>query len=293
MRVRGRVLRTGRRATHPIVVLRRLRAGMLAMVALTALLYVVVADRSGDQADAAARTDIAIDQLRDAQEYADEANRALTAAIRTEAENLIGPGADFANLTAQVSTLLTSAAEGNADRSQGRHFQFVQGQLSTCVQLANRMVSEGPSCMRAKRAVVAEETEEDGEAEAPFTGGLIQSLSDLETLQRTAVTEQREARWLNPFLLWPLLTFPVAVMLALVCAACHVIARHFRQYPSPALGVALLLTASVTVTTCLLCGHGGADGGVMAIMLPLLVAAGALAYLAFRPRIAEYRFPRS
>ncbi len=147
--------------------------------------------------------------------------------------------------------------------------------------------------MRAAHAVVAEETERDGRAEVPFTGGLIQSLRDLETIQRTAVAEQREARWLNPFLLWPLLTVPVAVMLAMVCAACHVVVRHFRQYPSPALGLALLLTASVAVTTCLLCGDGGADGGVMAIMLPLLVAAGALVYLAFRPRIAEYRFPRS
>ncbi|MFH0519680.1 hypothetical protein ACHBTE_21240 [Streptomyces sp. M41] len=293
MKVGTRAFWTGLRATHPIVVLRWLRAGLLAIVALTALLYVVVANRTGDQADAARRTDIAVRQLEAARASAGEANKALADAIGTRAENLIGPGADFANRIAQVGTLLTSAAEGNADAEQGlRQFQFVEGQLNTCVQLANRMVSEGPSCMSAKHAVVAAEKEQDGTAEVPFTGGLIQSLQDLETIQGAAVAQQRGAHWLNPALLWPLLIVPVAVMLLLVCATCRVVARHFRQYPSPALGLAWLLTASVAVTTCLLCRSGDADEWVMAIMLPLLVAAGALTYLAFRPRIAEYRFPR-
>ncbi|WP_158751448.1 hypothetical protein [Streptomyces bicolor] len=296
MRVRWRAFWTGLRASHPIVVLRWLRAGLLGMVALTALLYVVVANRAGDQADAVGRTDEAIEDIVAAQRYADRAKDALNAAIDANAENLIGPGSDFANRTTQVSTLLTSAAEGNADKDDGlRDFQFVQGQLSTCMQLANRVVSEGPKCMSAAHAVVtdkASKTGKDRKVRVQFTGGLIQSLHDLEVNEAKALAQQREARWLNPHLLWPLLTVPAAVMLLLVCASGYVVARHFRQYPSPALVLALALTASVAITTCLRCRDGGADGGVMAIMLPLLAVAGALTYLGFQPRLAEYRFPR-
>ncbi|MCL8017578.1 hypothetical protein [Streptomyces sp. AS02] len=292
--MRWRTFRTRLRASHPIVVLRWLRAGILGMVVLTALLYVVVANRAGDQAEAVRRTDGAIRQIVKAQGYAGTAKNALDLAIRTDAEELTGPGADFTNATAQVSALLTSAAEGNADRNEGRrHFQFVQGQLTTCAQLAGRVVSEGPKCVWAEHAQVADRTEEDGTAEVPFTGGLIQSLHDLEAIETAARDRQREARWLNPLLLWPLLTVPVTVMLLLVCATGYVVARHFRQYPSPALGLALLLTASVALTTCLRCRDGDADEWVMAIMLPLLVAAGALTYVGFKHRLAEYRFPHS
>lgn len=266
---------------------------MVGMVALTALLYVVVANRAGDQAEAVDRTKEAIADIVAARGYAEDALVALNDAIGADAGNLIGPGSDFANKTAQVSTLLTSAAEGNANNDEGlRDFQFVQGQLSTCAQLANRVVSEGPKCMSATHAVVADGTARDGRAKVQFTGGLIQSLQDLRVNETRALARQSEARWLNPYLLWPLLTVPTAVMLLLVCATGSVVARHFRQYPSPALGLALLLTASVAITTCLWCRRGDADGGVMAVMLPLLAAAGAFTYLGFHARLAEYRFPR-
>ncbi|WP_345015972.1 hypothetical protein [Streptomyces shaanxiensis] len=276
------------------MVLRWLRAGMLGMVALTALLYVVVANRAGDQAEAVRRTHESIEDIVAAQEHADKAMNALGVAIRADAETLIGPGSDFTNRTTQVSTLLTSAAEGNANKDEGlRDFQFVQGQLTTCVQLANRVASAGQKCMSAPHALVPDKKTKDprDKNKVDFTGGLIQSLNDLAVNERTALEQQGRTHWLNPHVLWPLLTVPVAVMLLLVCGTGYVVAHHFRQYPSPALGLALLLTASVAVTTCLRCRDGGADEWVMAIMLPLLVAAGALTYLGFKHRLAEYRFP--
>lgn len=294
-------LRTRWHAPHPIVVLRWLRAGVLGMVALTALLYLVVADRAGEQVATAQRTAKAVDQIDAAYVEADNASDALEKAARTRAVGLIGAGAEFANATARVGTLLTSATEGNGAGEQGlHHIQFVQGQLITVRQAGEDV--DGVRGMTGVREALDDKPEHDGRAEVRFTGGLIESLEDLKEIETTALDRQLRSRWLNPKLLWPLFIGPVAVMLLLVCATGHVVARHFRQYPHPALGLALLATASVAVTTCLLCRVGrselgdpllAGEGWVMAIALPLLLAAGALAYLAYRPRIAEYRFPRS
>ncbi len=276
---------------------------MLGMVALTALLYLVVADRAGDQVAAAQRAREAIDKIDTAHAEAEKAKDALDEAAGTHAVDLIGAGAGFSIATTRVGTLLTSATEGNAAGEQGlHHIQFVRGQLDTCVQLA----SDGTRGVASARAALDDDPEKDGGKEVRFTGGLIESLEDLRELETAALDQQLRSRWLNPALLWPLLIAPAAVTLLLVCATCSVVARHFRRYPHPALGLALLATASVAVTTCLLCQVGRSElgpgrdgpllpgeGWVMGIALPLLLAAGALAYLAYRPRITEYRFPRS
>lgn len=289
-RLKGLSRRT-RRAPHPIVVLRWLRAGVLGMVAVTALLYLVVADRAGEQMASADRTREAIRHLGEAREAAVDATTELRkAADATIGEvDLIGTGTGFAIATTRVSTHLTSATEGNAAGEQGlHHIQFVQGQLTTSLQLAN-----GPQGARAALPSLEGGPEKDAEGkDVRFTGGLIESLEDLREIETLALDEQLRSRWLAPYLLWPLLIGPVVVMLLLAGTTGFVVARHFRQYPSPALGLALLATASVALIACgdpLLPGRGW----VMAIALPLLLAAGALAYLAYRPRIAEYRFPHS
>ncbi|SDN75235.1 hypothetical protein SAMN04487981_106400 [Streptomyces sp. cf386] len=275
---------------HPIVVLRWLRAGVLGMVAVTALLYLVVADRAGEQMAAADRTREAIRDLGEARESAVAAKDELEKAdAATDEVDLIGTGTSFANATTRVSTLLTSATEGNAAGEQGlHHIQFVQGQLTTSVQLAN-----GPQGPRTALPSLEDGPEKDDRGrDVRFTGGLIESLEDLREIEVLALDEQLRSRWLDPYLLWPVLIGPVVVMLLLAGTTGFVVARHFRQYPSPALGLALLATASVALIACgdpLLPGRGW----VMAIALPLLLAAGALAYLAYRPRIAEYRFPHS
>jgi hypothetical protein len=271
------------------------------MVVLTALLYLVVANRAGEQVASAQRTARAVDEIDAAHLAAEDAREALEKASRTRAVGLIGAGAEFANATARVGNLLTSAIAGNAAGEQGvHHIQFVQGQLTT-VQQASKD-ADGVRGIAAAREALQDKPERDGADEVRFTGGLIESLKDLKEIESAALDRQLRSRWLNPELLWPLFIGPVAVMLLLVCASGYVVARHFRRYPHPALGLALLATGSVAVTTCLLCRVDRfevgdpllpGEGWVMGIALPLLLTAGVLAYLAYRPRIAEYRFPRS
>ncbi|MFJ6837099.1 hypothetical protein [Streptomyces sp. NPDC091209] len=276
------------RVPHPIVVLRWLRAGVLGIVAVTALLYLVVANRAGAQVAAAHRTTTAIQHIGAAYTETGEANASLLAVSRTEAVNLIGTGADFANATARVSSHLTSATQGNAAGEQGLgHIQFVQGQLATCVQMANTAVIDGAPALARARDALDSAPEYDGKDPVPFTGGLRQSLRDLQELEVRARHDQLRSGWRSPDLLWPLFMAPVAVMLLLVCTTGYIVAHHFRRYPGPALVVALLATASIGVAMCT------TDPLPAVIALPVLAGAGALAYLAYRPRLAEYRFPHS
>ncbi|MHB9859352.1 hypothetical protein [Streptomyces sp. YIM S03343] len=284
----GRVVTGGRlRSPHPIVVLRWLRAGVLGMVAVTAVLYVVMANGAEEQTAAADRTDTALQHIKNAIGQARDADTALKAVSRTGAIDLIGTSGEFANATARVSSHLTSATEGNAAGERGlSHIQFVQGQLATCVQMANTAVLDGKPGLERAGDALDHAREYDGKDPVPFTGGLKQSLGDLEVLEATASNHQRRSGWRDPDLLWPLFMGPLAVMLLLVCWTGHIIAHLFRRYPGPALVAAPLATASISIAMCAI------DPPRKAIALPVLAAAGALAYLAYRPRLAEYRFPR-
>ncbi|MET7652952.1 MULTISPECIES: hypothetical protein [unclassified Streptomyces] len=279
-----------RGVSHPIVVLRRLRAGVLAMVAVTTLLYLVVANRAGDQLAASERTLEAIDHIRQAQGQAVKAKAALDDVSEIDepgAISLTGTGADFANATARVSSHLTSATEGNGAGEEGlSHIQFVQGQLATSVRMANTAVLDGAPAVK-KVGDALDDPKCGADAPAPFTCGLKQSLKDLEELENEAAKGERTSGWCDRALLWPLFMGPPAVMLLLVGATGRIVVQRFRRYPSPALVLALLATASISVLMCV------SPALTMAIALPVLAASGALAYLAYRPRLAEYRFPRS
>ncbi|WP_406840655.1 hypothetical protein ACICHK_38835 [Streptomyces sp. AHU1] len=276
------------RAPHPVVVLRWLRASVLGTVALTALLYLVVANRGGEEIAAARRTTTAIQHIGAAYDEAGKANDALRAVSLSKAIDLTGTSNDFAAATARVTSHLTSAAEGNAAGRQGlSHIEFVQGQLTMCVQMANTAVLDGVPGVTRARDALDDAPEYDGRAPVPFTGGLRQSLRDLQELEVQARHDRLRSGWRDPALLRPLFLGPVAVMLLLVCATGYIVVHHFRRLPGPALVVALLATASIGVTMCT------TDPLAPAVALPVLAAAGALAYLAYRPRLAEYRFPRS
>lgn len=278
------------RVPHPVVMLRWFRAGVLGMVTVTALLYLVVENRAGEQIAAAHRTETALQHIKEASAQARAADAALKAVLRTGAIDLTGTGDEFANATARVSSHLTSAAEGNAAGQRGlSHIEFVQGQLATCVQAADRAVLDGrPGLDTALDALDHKPEYDGGHGTHPvaFTGGLRQSLTDLRKLEDAAHRHQLHSGWRDPGLLWPLFTGPVAIMLLLVCATGRLVVHRFRRYPSPALAVALLADASISVIMCTTTPPNAA------IALPLLAAAGALAYLAYRPRLAEYRFPR-
>ncbi|MET9479032.1 hypothetical protein [Streptomyces sp. NPDC006638] len=303
--------RTRLRATHPTTLLRWLRAGVLATVAATALLYLVVSTKAEEQLSAARNTDEAISDIRTAHGAAENAAEALTAAFDTGQVSLIGTGTEFANQTASVYTNVTSAAEGNAAGERGlTQFQFVLGQLTTCLQLADAAVRDYPRTgakgMEAAHAALTDRPQVDPDTTPgaiPGTGGLTASLDDLTATQQEALTRQLDSAWLDPAHVYPLLVGPSAVMLLLVLATGHVVARHFRRYVGPGLPIALLATASVGAATAVR-GTRDAQQGLertplaghpltMTLALALLAAAAVLAYLAYRPRLAEYRFPRS
>jgi hypothetical protein len=280
---------------------------VLGTVAVMAGVYLVVSLQAGAQIAAAKHTHDAVREIGAARVQAEEADEALEKAAATGEVDLIGTGSSFANATARVSILVTSAAEGNAAGTRGlNHIQFVQGQLTTAVQRANVAVRDyahgDQAGMDAARDALTDERETYHEHEVPFTGGLIASLDDLRAMEQEALDHQLESRWLNPASTWALLIAPVAVMLVLVCATGYVVVRHFRRYPGPHLLLALPATAAVGITTGVLCRIDARrlpgqpltnHPGVIATALTLLAAAGVLAYLAYRPRLAEYRFPRS
>ncbi|MFD6027992.1 hypothetical protein [Streptomyces griseoluteus] len=272
---------------HTVVLLRWLRAGLLTMVAVTALLYLVVANGAEEQIAAADRTTTAIRHIGEAYDEAGAADTALKAVSRTGAIDLIGTSGDFANATARVSSHLTSATEGNAAGEQGlSHIQFVQGQLTTCVQSANTAVLDGRPGLDRARDALDDEPEYDGGDPVPFTGGLKQSLMDLKALEADARDRQGNSGWRDPALLRTLFLGPLAVMLLLAGVTGRLIVHRFRRHPGPALLLAPLVTASISVPMCTM------NPPSVAIALPALAAAGALGYLAYRPRLAEYRFPR-
>ncbi|WP_446038335.1 hypothetical protein [Streptomyces sp. SID1121] len=299
------------RATHPTTLLRWLRAGVLATVVATALLYLVVSAKAEEQLSAARNTDEAINDIVTAHGAAENAAKALTDAFKTGQVSLIGTGTEFANQTASVYTNVTSAAEGNAAGERGlTQFQFVLGQLTTCLQLADAAVRDYPRTgqkgVEAAHAALTARPQVDAEAARkaiPGTGGLTASLDDLKATQLEALARQRDSAWLDPAAVYPLLVGPAAVMLLLVLATGHVVARHFRRYVGPGLPLALLATASAGAATAVrsardaqqdleaqpLAGHPV----TMTLALALLATAAVLAYLAYRPRLAEYRFPRS
>ncbi|WP_328557787.1 MULTISPECIES: hypothetical protein [unclassified Streptomyces] len=277
-----------RRVPHPIVVLRWLRTGVLGMVAVMALLCLVVANRAGEEIAAAHRTTTAIQHIGAAYDEAGKADDALRAVSRTGAIDLTGTGDDFADAAARVTSHLTSATEGNAAGERGlSHLQFVQGQLAMCVRMANPAVLDGEPALAMARAALDDAPEYDGRDPVPFTGGLRQSLRDLQELEVQARHDQLRSGWRDPRLLWPLFMGPAAVVLLLIGTTGHMVARHFRRYPGPALIGVPPATASIGVAMCT------TDPLTPAIALPVLATAGVLAYLAYRPRLAEYRFPHS
>ncbi|MEE4545084.1 hypothetical protein V2S66_24340 [Streptomyces sp. V4-01] len=296
------------RATHPVRVLRWLRTGVLVLVAATALLYLTVSVQAGQELRAARRTEQAVADVNLAVTAAGNANAALIDAFAGGNVALIGTGTEFANATAEVYNHVTTAAAGNAAGRRGlAEIQFVQGQLTNCVQLAE--ISAGDFARdRGDREVAAaydalnalQEVDPDTGASIPDTGGLISSLRDLANLETAARDAQLRSHWLDPAWSWSLLTGPAALMLLLVLATGWVLARHFRRHVDPLLLGALLATAAVGAAVAVLGGvdvhrqAGDPRAGhplTMTLALCLLAAAGVCAYLAYRPRLAEYRFP--
>lgn len=280
------------RSAHAVHVLRWLRNGVLLSVAAATLLYLWVAIQAGSDIAAARRTIQAIAEIKNAGSAVTDAGNALNKAFSYNDVTLLGTGPDFVNRITQVNKLLTLAAEGNAAGAEGTaEIQYVQNQLASYLQLSETAVQDyalgGPL----------------GKAELQYAlgaeGGVQSAITDLTTAEQTALGAQRRAWTLDPGTFWWALLGPVTGMLLLIAATANLVARHFRRHVSPSLWGALLITAAVMVTAGL---FNSADArslsadpwagypASMAVALVLLLAAAVLAQLAYRARLAEYRF---
>jgi hypothetical protein len=284
-----------RPAIHPIDVLRWLRNGILLCVVATATMYLWVAIQAGGDIGAAQRTQQAITDLGAASSAVNAAGSALDSAFSREDPTLVGTGSDFANDITQVNKELTLAAESSAaSTAAASDIQYVENQFTSYLQLSETAVSDyeqGPALGRAGQGYASGAETAVQSAIATLTGD-----------ERTALRAQRAAWALHPATFWWALLGPVIGFLLLVAATARVLARHFRRHVSPYLWGALLIVAATTVTVGFL-NAGDAQSlapapkaghpVTMTIALLALLAAAALAQLAYHPRLAQYRFRSS
>jgi hypothetical protein len=277
------------RSAHPVHVLRWLRNGVLLCVAAAALLYLWVAIQAGNDIAAAQRTQQAIADIGKASSAAMDAETMLDYAFSSEDVKLIGTGSEFVNQIALVAKYLTLAAEDNAAGTEGTgEIQFVQDQLVTYLELSENAVSD------YDRGAVL------GQAGQVYASGgegdVLSAIDGLRKAEQTALDAQRAAWALDPGTFWWALLGPVIGMLLLVAATANVLARYFRRHVSRWLWGSLLITAATMVTAGFF--SPAADPwarhrATMAAAMLLLLAAAVLAQLAYRPRLAEYRFQPS
>lgn len=280
------------RSAHPVYVLRWLRNGVLLSVAAAALLYLWVALQAGSDIVAAQRTHQAITEIDNAGGDVLLAGSALNTVFSYNGVKLLGTGPDFLNGITQVNKLLTDAAEGNAADAEGTAgIQYVQNQLASYVQLAEKAVQDSELGGPLGQAEQQYATSAEADVQSAITV--------LTTAEQKALNKQRHAWTLDPGTFWWALLGPVIAMLLLVAATAYLVARHFRRHISVSLWGSLLITAAAMVTAGL---FNSADARslsadpwaghpvTMTLALLLLLAAAALAQLAYRPRLAEYRF---
>lgn len=290
------------RTAHPVRVLRWLRNGVLLAISATMLLWLVVATSAHHEIGDARRTQQAIADITDAQAAAQNASNSLKTIFATGGVSLTGTGNDFSNYTAQVTRDITEVAVGNAAGETGQaQIQFVLGQLETCIQLAE--TDARPYIASADDATACL-TDPDQVIGKPITGtgGLTSALADLKQAEATALAAQRDSLWLSPLIYWWLLLLPSAVMLVLGVASGGILARHFRRRLGPLLPVAAVLTLAAAILVGAfseLDSHSlpadplASEPIVVLLVVPTLLVAMALAHSAYRPRLAEYRFPHS
>jgi hypothetical protein len=283
------------RAAHPVRVLRWLRNGMLLAVAAAALLYVWVAIQAGHDISAARRTSQGIYYIGRAGAAAQAAGTALSHTSATEDVTLTGTGGDYVNQVTQVEKYLALVAEDNAAGTEGTsQIQFIQGQLGTYLTMSETAIRDyraGGSLGQAGERYASDANDE-----------LVSVIGDLGTIEDSALSAQRGAWPLDPATFWWVLLAPVIVVLLLAAATAHVLARDFRRHAGPRLWGSLLTTVATMITVGFLNWNderdlvanrwAGHPVTVTAALLLLLIAA-VLAHLAYRPRLAEYRFKPS
>lgn len=283
------------RTAHPVAVLGWLRNGVLVCVLAAALAYVWVATQAGNDISTASRTPQAIKDIGDAAKAAKSADAALVNVFKSEDVSLTGLGAGFIADISEVSKNLVLAAEGNAAGKKGTSdIQFAQNQLQEYQKLSLDAVNDYGSVTGGPVLGMAA-----GGYASSVNNDLVKALSDLSRTEMTGFAAQRGAWPLDPGTFWWLLLAPVIVMILAIMATAQVLAGHFRRHVSWWLWASLLVTAATVV---IVGGFNASDAAelaadpwaghpaTMTIALAMFSLAAACAYLAYRPRLAEYRF---
>jgi hypothetical protein len=291
---RYRLLRT----THPVSVLRWLRNGVLLCVLAAALLYLWVATAAGSDIGTANQTRQAIMDIKSADRAAMSADTALDTALTTEDVTLTGAGSLYVNDIDEVSKYLTLAAEGNAAGQEGTSgIQYVQDDLQIYLSLSENAVTDYAVPVGRRRLARAAE-----KYASSSNGDLTSVLKNLEVTEQAAFGGQCGAWPLDPVVFWWVLLGPVIGQVLLTMATAHVLARHFRRHLSRWLWGSLLMATATVVTVGFFNWnderHLSADPwaghpATMVSALLLFLLAAVLAHLAYRPRLAEYRFESS
>lgn len=283
------------RASHHVNVLQWLRNSMLLCTLAAALLYLWVATQASHDIAAANRTEQAVADIDLARSAAGSANDALRTAFANEDVTLIGTGSTYIDDVTQVSKYLTLAAEGNAAGAEGTSkIQFAQDQLDTYLQLGENAVRDYTMSISLGTA---------GETYAlDDKDDLFAALDDLRSTEQAALDAQRNAWAIDPWVFWWALLGPVIALLLLAMTTAHVLARHFRRHVSRWLWGSLLTNAATAATVGIFNRNDGrhlstgpwASYPATLIVAPFLfLLAAVFGYVAYRPRLAEYRFSPS
>ncbi|HEU5384372.1 MAG TPA: hypothetical protein VFX25_10705 [Streptosporangiaceae bacterium] len=289
------------RTAHPVRVLRWLRNGMLLAVAAAVVLYVWVAIQAGHDISAARRTSQGIFYIGKAAAAAHAAGTALSRASATEDVTLTGTGGDYVNQVTQVEKYLALVAEDNAAGAEGTtQLQFIQGQLGTYLTMSETAIRD----YRAGGYLGPAAESYASVANREF----VSDIRGLGTIEGRALSAQRRAWPLDPATFWWVLLAPVIGALLTAGATAHVLARHFRRPAGPRLWGSLLITAATMIAAGFFNWHDerqlaakqqlaatqwAGHPVTMTAALLLFLCAAVLAYLAYRPRLAEYRFKPS
>ena len=271
---------------------------MLLCVLATALLCLWVASQASNDIGTALRTSQAVMDIVMAETAASNANTALGAAFANEVVTLTGTGSGYIVYVNEVSSDLTLAAEDNGAGQQGTsNIQYVQAQVQTYLSLSENARNDYGAAIGGPRLGKAAE----GYA-ASSNMDLTTALSNLQEIEVSALRAQRGAWPLDPGAFWWALLGPVAGMVLLTAATAHVLARYFRRHLSRWLWDSLLVTAATAVGVGAFnwsderhlsqdpwAGHPA----TLTCALLLFLLAVVLAQLAYRPRLAEYRFESS
>ena len=286
------------RAAHPVSVLRWIRNGVLLCVLAAALLCLWVATQASNDIRTARRTSQAVTDIVRAETAASNADTALGDAFTDVDITLTSTGSGYFVYVNEVSSDLTLAAEDNGAGQKGTStIQYVQDQVQNYLSLSEKAVNDygaavgGPTLGKAAEGYAATSNKD-----------LTMALSNLRVIEIKAFGAQRGAWPLDPGAFWWALLGPVAGMVLLTATTAHVLARYFRRHLSRWLWVSLLVTVATAVVVGVLNlseeqrlsqDPRAGQPATLTFALLLFLLAAVLAYLAYRPQLAEYRFESS